>query len=235
MFWDPNFTDFTASTTDSIDFGWSGPNNYFDTNLFPRQMIPRVESWIATAYQGKKTAAPGYSISEYDFGGTCDTAIEGGVAEADLLGVFGREGLFGATMWPLQSVLETGSSTLALYSVAAFDLYRNYDGKGSVVGDTAVYASTPDVEHTSIYAFTSSTQTGEVDLVAVNKTADSLPFVATLANAPSLTQATAYQLVAGTIGVTLAAGSPPTVTCSGGNFYVTYTMPATSATTIILH
>jgi hypothetical protein len=234
MFWDPNFTDFTASTTDSIDFGWSGPNNYFDTNLFPRQMIPRVEGWIATAYQGKKTAAPGYSISEYDFGGMCDTAIEGGVAEADLLGVFGREGLFGATMWPLQSVLETGSSALALYSVAAFDLYRNYDGKGSVVGDTAVYASTPDVEHTSIYAFTSSTQAGEVDLVAVNKTADSLPFVATLANAPSLTQATAYQLVAGTIGVTLAAGSPPTVTCSGGTIYVTYTMPATSATTIIL-
>jgi hypothetical protein len=232
LFWDPSFTELSASQTDSIDFTWSGQNNDFDTNLYPRQMIPRIEGWIATAYQGAKTATPGFSISEYDMGE--ETVIEGGVAEADLLGVFGREGLFGATMWPQETVVPTGSTMLANYAVAAFDLYRNYDGKGSVVGDTAVYASTPDVEDTSIYAFSSSTQAGDVDLVAINKTAAPLPFVATLANAPPLTQATAYQLVNGTIGVTAVAGSTASVTCSDGSIYVAYTMPATSATTIVL-
>jgi hypothetical protein len=233
MFWDPNFTDFSTSTTDSIDFGWSGQNNYFDTDLYPRQMIPRVQGWISTAYKDAKTAAPGYSISEYDVG--CETAIEGGVAEADLLGVFGREGLFGATMWPLKTVSTTSPTTLMNYPVAAFDLYRNYDGKGAIVGDTAVYASTPDVADTSIYAFTSSTQSGEVDLVAINKTASPLPFVAAVANAPALSRASAYQLVSGApIGVTVATGSAPAVACNGGGCSVSYTMPATSATTIIL-
>ena len=230
MFWDPNFTDFSASATDSIDYGWSGPNNYFDTNLYPRQMIPRLLGKIATAY-GTKTAAPGLSFSEYNPG--CETQIEGGVAEADLLGVFGREGVFAATAWPLQTITN-GSNQLENFLVAAYDLYRNYDGKGSVVGDTTVAASTSDVEHTSVYAFAHSTDSSRVDLVAINKTNAALPVTIDIASAPALTEATLYELAAAKTGVVAASGSPPTVTCAACNCTFSYTLPAMSATTLVL-
>jgi hypothetical protein len=227
LFWDPNFTDYTASQVGAIDFGYD--NSAIDSAVYPREMIPRVLGWIANAYASNPAMAPGYSISEYDMG--CEAQIEGGVAEADLLGVFGREGLFGATMWPLETVTTNG--TLANYPIAAFDLYRNYDGSGGSVGDTAVSAITSDAPDTSVYAFTSSIHTGQVDVVAINKLGSSAPVTITIAHAPSLATVSAYHLIDGTIGVTLVTG-PPSVSCSGGSCTLNYTMPATSATTIAL-
>jgi mannan endo-1,4-beta-mannosidase len=173
--------------------------------------------------------APQYSISEYDIG--CENQIEGGVAEADLLGVFGREGLFAATIWPLTAVVN--GSALVNYPIAAFDIYRNYDGAGSVVGDTTVYAATSDVADTSVYAFTSSSHAGEVDLVLINKLSTKTSVAITIEHAPTLTTAKAYNLVTGTVGVTSASTSP-TVACNVGGCTATYTMPATSATTLVL-
>jgi hypothetical protein len=229
MFWDPSFTDFTASATDSIDYGWSGQNNYFDTNLYPRQMIPRLQGKVATAY-GTKTAPPGLSFSEYNPG--CETEIQGGVAEADLLGIFGREGVFAATAWPLKQILN--GTQLTNFLVAAYDLYRNYDGKGSVVGDTTVMAVTSDVEHSSIYAFAHSDDASKVDLVAINKTNAPLPVAIDLADAPMLTGATLYELSAAKTAVVAASGTPPAVTCVSCNCTLSYTLPAMSVTTLVL-
>jgi Glycoside hydrolase family 44 len=231
MFWDPNFKDFTAAQTDSIDYGWSGQNNYFDTSLYPRQMIPRLLGKISTAYTGKSTAAPGLSFSEYNAG--CETTIEGGVAQADLLGIFGREGVYAATAWPLKTV--ANGATLVNYLVAAYDSYRNYDGKGTVVGDTTVGATTSDVEDTSVYAFAHSTDASLVDVVAINKTSASLSFTVNIANAPALTAATLYELTSAKVGVTAVGGTAPSVTCAAGTCSLTYTMPALSVTTIALH
>ncbi len=229
LFWDPNFTEYTESQTSAIDFGYD--NSVIDSTVYPREMIPRVLGWIANAYAGNAAMAPGFSISEYDMG--CEAQIEGGVAQADLLGVFGREGLFGATMWPLKTVASTDGKTLENYPVAAFDLYRNYDGSGGSVGDTAVYATTSDVPDTSVYAFTSSSQAGEVDVVAINKLASPTTVTLSIAHAPSLTKVSLYNLVNGTIGVSTVSG-PPSVSCSGGSCTINYTMPATSATTLVL-
>jgi hypothetical protein len=228
MFWDPKLTAFSASTTDSIDFGWSGQNNYFDTAMYPRQMIPRLLGKIATAYGA--AAAPGLSFSEYNAG--CETQIEGGVAEADLLGVFGREGLYAATAWPLKPI--TSGSALTNYLVAAFDLYRNYDGKGAVVGDTTVLASTSDVTNTSVYAFTHSGTPNAVEVVAVNKNAAPVTVAVDVASAPALTTTTLYQLTSGKVGVVAAGGAAPAPSCTGGTCTLTVTLPATSATTIVL-
>jgi cytochrome c biogenesis protein CcdA len=229
MFWDPNFTDFSASTTDSIDFGWSGLNGYFDTQLYPRQMIPRILGKIATAYSGKATPAPGLSFSEYNAG--CETVIQGGVAEADLLGVFGREGVYAATAFPLSGTTTNGQ--LTNYLVAAYDLYRNYDGSGSTVGDTAVYAQTSDVEDTSVYAFVHSNQVAGAEIVAINKAASSLAVTIHIASAPMLTAVTVYHLVTGKAGV-VAVSAAPAMTCASGACNVTYTLPPTSATTLVL-
>jgi hypothetical protein len=231
MYWDPNFTDFTASQTDAIDYGWSGQNNYFDTNLYPRQMIPRLAQKIATAYSGKSTPAPGLSISEYNPG--CETVIQGGIAEADLLGVFGREGVFAAMAWPLKSVTDSNNK-LVNYLVAAYDLYRNFDGKGAVVGDTTVLAKTSDDEKTSVYAFAQSNDASRVDLVAVNKTSAALPVTVQIANAPGIKTATAYELAGATAGIAPASGTAPAVECTCTTCSVTYTLPAMSATTIAL-
>jgi hypothetical protein len=230
MFWDPSFKDFTAAQTDSIDFGWSGQNDYFDTALYPRQMIPRLQGKIATAYSGNATAAPGLSFSEYNAG--CETTIEGGVAEADLLGIFGREGVYAATAWPLQTVTSNGA--LVNYLVAAYDLYRSYDGKGSTVGDTTVNATTTDVEDTSVYAFAHSNDASAVDVVGINKTSAAVTVTVTIANSPAVKTATLYQLVTGKAGVVAVGGTAPTPSCSGTTCTLDVTLPSLSATTIVL-
>ena len=230
MFWDPTFKDFTASASDSIDYGWSGQNNYFDTDLYPRQMIPRMLAKIGTAYAGNSTAAPGLSFSEYDVG--CEGVIQGGVAEADVLGVFGREGVYSATAWPLKSITND-SKQLVSYLVAAYDLYRNYDGNGAVVGDMTVNALTTDIEKTSVYAFAHSGDASAVDVVAINKTSGALPVTIQIASAPALSTAKAYDLVDGKVAV-VAVATGPTVSCSAGTCSLTYTLPAMSATTLVL-
>jgi hypothetical protein len=225
MFWDPSYTSLSAAATDAIDFGWSGVNDYFDTKWYPRQMVPRLLGKIATAYPSGGTAAPGLSFSEYNSG--CETAIAGGVAEADDLGIFGREGVFAASAWPLQ-----GSATTN-YLVAAFDAYRNYDGAGAVVGDTAVSAVTSNVEETSVYAFAHSTDAAAVDLVFLNKTNASTTVSIAIKNAPALAKTSAYNLVNGKPAV-VALSASPSVSCGGTTCAIGYTMPAMSVTTLVV-
>ncbi|HEY2517890.1 MAG TPA: glycoside hydrolase family 44 protein [Polyangiaceae bacterium] len=224
MFWDPGYTSLSAAATDTIDFGWSGPNGYFDSKWYPRQVIPRLLGKIDAAYASGSLPAPGLSFSEYNSG--CETQIAGGVAEADNLGIFGREGVFAATAWPLQ-----GSSTTN-YLVAAFDSYRNYDGQGTAVGDTAVSAATNDPTKTSVYAFAHSDDPAQVDLVFLNKTNAAITAGINVAHAPAATKASLYHLVNGQLAV-VATGTTP-LACSGGSCSLTYAMPAMSVTTLTL-
>jgi mannan endo-1,4-beta-mannosidase len=222
LFWDPNYTSLSASQVDQIDMGYSTGD--FDNNWYPREIIPRILGKIANAYPAGGTPAPGVSFSEYNCG--CETSIEGGIAEADLLGVFGREGAFAATAWPLQD--PSGN-----YLVGAFAVYRNYDGNSSVVGDTAVRANTSDVTNTSVYAFAHSNNSAALDVVEINKTNSSKTTSLQIANASAFTQVTAYHLVNGSTSMS-AVSSAPSISCSGGSCTLNYTMPAMSATTLIL-
>jgi hypothetical protein len=135
----------------------------------------------------------------------------------------------------------TTGSTLENYLVVAFNLYRNYDGQGSTVGDTTVYAQTSDVEHASVYAFGHSTDPTKMEVVAIDKTSSVMPVTFQIASAPALSTATAYELVTaasaadGGIGVDPApAKAAPEVTCAGSDCTVTCTLPALSASTIVL-
>ena len=99
----------------------------------PPYLIPRMKQWVANDYPGTKTA-----ITEYNWGALND--ITGAIAQADLLGIFGREGLDLATIWApqirilLQAPPDPG--------VFAFKMYLNYDGNGSQFGETSVSATT---------------------------------------------------------------------------------------------
>ncbi len=222
LFWDPNATDISATDTNSLDFNY-GDHSYWDQYWYPRQVIPRLSRKIAAAFGSTSVRAPALSFSEYNPG--CESAISGGVAEADLLGIFGREGAFAATAWPLQSLTNN-------YLVAAFALYRNYDGAGAVVGDTTVRATTSDDKSTSIYAFVHSDSPQQVELVAINKQGTAQTASIQIASSPVYTTATLYHLVGGSSDVAAAGDATPS--CSAGTCTLQLSLPPTSATTIVL-
>jgi hypothetical protein len=202
-FWDPSYA--TPDTTyDYID-GYK-----------PRVMIPRMMSKIEKNYPGTLLA-----FTEYNDG--CEDSIAGGVAEADILGIFGQYGVFGATAWPLKDT-SPGKNWL----LGGYDAYRNYDGAGKTVGSLAVNTKTSDAVSTSVYAFAHSDQPG-IELVLINKTTAAITSTVRISNACTLTTAKTYQLTSASSAMT-AGGAAITI----ANNAFSFSLPATSVTTIEL-
>lgn len=120
-------------------------------------LIPLMRHWVDTYYY------PGtpLGITEYSWGG--DTLMSGATAQADVLGIFGREGLDIATRWG------TLDPSMPVYK--AFKLYRNYDGNGAAFGATSIAASAPDPDTVSAFA---ALREGDhaLTLVVINKQLD---------------------------------------------------------------
>jgi hypothetical protein len=124
----------------------------------PIRLIPWLLEKINDRYPGTKL-----SITEYDFGGA--DHISGGLAQADVLGVFGREGLYLGNYWGNGP----GNGALPGYIKSAFRLFRNYDGKKGTFGDTAVAATPADQGKASIYAATDTKRKGLLTVLVINK------------------------------------------------------------------
>jgi hypothetical protein len=131
----------------------------------PTQLIPRMKSLVAANYPGTKTA-----ITEYNWGALND--INGALAQADVLGIFGREGLDLATLWAPPTAAQPGAY--------AFRMFRNFDGAGGQFGDTGVKATSTDQDQLSVYAATRPD--GTVTLVIINKTGQTLTSPVNFAN-----------------------------------------------------
>lgn len=123
------------------------------------QLLPRMRAWVDQNYPGTKLA-----ISEYNWGGA--EHINGALAQADVLGIFGREGLDAAMLF--------GAFGIDQPLAYAFRMYRNYDGAGAQFGTTHVRASSADQDTLAIYA-AQRAQDGALTLMVVNKTASSQP------------------------------------------------------------
>src|SRR6185436_17896024 len=106
----------------------------------------------------------------YNFGGV--EHINGSVTQAEVLGIFGREGLDLATMWDPPTATQP-----AAY---AFRMYRNYDGQGHMFGDTGVQATSSDQSKLSVYAATRTD--GALTVMVINKTTGGLTATLNLAN-----------------------------------------------------
>jgi hypothetical protein len=117
------------------------------------KLIPRMKDWVAAYYPGTKIG-----ITEYNWG--AEPYINGGTAQADILGIFGREGLDLATRWT------TPSSSTPTYK--AMKMYRNYDGNKSGFGDISVSASGLNPDNTSTFAAVRSSD-GAITLMVINK------------------------------------------------------------------
>ncbi len=124
----------------------------------PVRLIPRMRDWVNQHYPGTKLA-----ISEYNWGALDE--MNGALAQADVLGVFGREGLDLATLWAPPASDAPGAF--------AFRIYRNYDGAGSQFGDVSVQASSSNQDQLAVYAAQRSSDHG-LTLVVINKTTDNL-------------------------------------------------------------
>lgn len=121
----------------------------------PVDLIPRLEGWAAQDDPGVKVG-----ISEYSFGG--EQSASGAVALAEALGSFGQQGLYLADYWTYPPL---GSP-----AAAAFELYRDYDGRGSTFGATSVPVR---VSQAGVRAYASvhrsGPQKGEDDVVLTNE------------------------------------------------------------------
>jgi hypothetical protein len=117
-------------------------------------LVPRLRAWIDQAYPGTKLA-----ISEYSWGGEKDPS--GAVALAQVLGIFGRDGVDLAAYWMFPPPLSPVG--------AAFRLYRNYDGRGATFGDVSLPAAAGKAGVAAFAARHSGSR--ELDVVLVNQSA----------------------------------------------------------------
>jgi hypothetical protein len=134
VFWDTNYVD--PSWIDNIIM-----------------LIPRMKSWVATYYPGTKIG-----VTEYNWG--AESSINGATAQADILGIFGREGLDLATRWT------TPDPSTPTYK--AIKVYRNYDGNKSTFGDTSIQTTVPNPDILSAFSAI-RTSDGALTLMVINK------------------------------------------------------------------
>lgn len=176
--WDPTYTDASGQ--------FPQPNYVTDSNYTAScsppqqspQLIPMMRTWVVNDYPGTKLA-----IDEYNWGGM--ESINGALAQADILGIFGREGLDVGTMWP------TTDPSLQIPGMMAFQVYRNYDGAKSTFGDTALASTSANQGALSVYAAL-RTKDNMVTVVVVNKTYGDLTSTVSLANLAPNGPALAY-------------------------------------------
>jgi len=112
-----------------------------------------MKNWVATYYPGIRTG-----ITEYNWG--AEGHINGATAQADVLGIFGREGLDLATRWTAVAVTNIVHQ--------AMKMYRNYDGRDSTFGDTSVSATGPNPDNVSTFAALRSSDNA-LTLMVINK------------------------------------------------------------------
>lgn len=130
----------------------------------PVSLIPRLRGWVDRHYR----AGTPIGLTEYSWG--ADAHMSGATAQADLLGIFGREGLDYAARW--------GTPALGSPAAEAFRLFRNYDGQRSTWGDRSlpVVGDAPD----SLAVFAATRADGALTVMLVHKRVDTTPVTVTL-------------------------------------------------------
>jgi len=196
--WDSNYVDETWLADDSR------------TKII--YLIPRLRSWVTTNYPGTLIG-----ITEYNWG--AETSINGATAQADVYGIFGREGLDLGERWALPP---TNSVTFK-----AMQMYRNYDGNKSTFGDTSVYAGGPNPDGVAAFAAQRSTDNALTLMVINKEIGTNVPVTIALTNFPAGGLADVWQLTSANSISHLA-----NVTFTGNSF--SNTLPAQSITLYVV-
>jgi glycosyl hydrolase family 44 len=189
------------------------PNYVDETWINDRvRLIPRLKGWVSTYSPGTPVG-----ITEYNWG--AEGHINGATAQADIYGIFGREGLDMAARWT------TPDPTTPTYK--AMKMYRNYDGSKSAFGDTSVAAAVPNPDNVSAFAAVRSPDDA-LTVMAVNKQlSGSAPITVNVANYAGTGPVRAWQLTSAN-----AITRPADVAYGGNSFSAT--LPAQSVTLFVL-
>ncbi|AGP39841.1 hypothetical protein SCE1572_38325 [Sorangium cellulosum So0157-2] len=186
----------------------------------PIRLIPRMRKWVDQSYPGTKLA-----ITEYNFGAL--DHINGALTQADVLGIFGREGLDLATLW-WYSDENQPSFNLTHPAAFAFRMYRNYDGAQNGFGDISVQATSSSHERLSVYAARRSTDNA-LTLMVINKTGLPLTSPLDLSGFTPSGNAKVYRYGEANLN---AIVNVPDVPVSNTGFTATY--PANSITLLVI-
>ena len=193
--WDPNYLD----------------ESYLGDNGEKIDLIPRLKGWVNQYYPNTLVA-----VNEYSFG--AEGHINGATAQADALGIFGREGLDMACRWEVPA---TGSP-----AYNAIKMYRNYDGAKSTFGDMSVKADVTQPDNLAAFAAMRSAS-GELTVMVINKIAADTPVSINLANFTPGATAQVWQLTAANT-ITQLAG------VNIANATLTTTVPMQSITLFVI-
>jgi len=195
--WDPSY----------VDESWIG-----DVEGGIVRLIPRLKEWTANNYPGTKVG-----ITEYNWG--AESHINGGTTQADILGIFGREGLDVGVRWV------TPEAQSPAYK--AFKMYRNYDGNQSRFGDLTVSTTAPSPDDVSAFAALRSSDRKLTVMLVAKRLTDTTPVTVSLANYLPSGPAQRWQLDAGNTITQLA-----NVSLSGTSYSLS--VPAQSITLLVI-
>ncbi|HUB51237.1 MAG TPA: glycoside hydrolase family 44 protein [Terracidiphilus sp.] len=222
VFWDPTYT----------DPNYPQPNYTTDSNytsscnvpLQAPQLIPMAQAWVAADYPGTKIA-----FTEYNWGG--QENVNGAVAQADILGIFGKYGLDLATLWG------PPDPTTQVPGLMAFEIYRNYDGNNSMFGDTALNSNSANQGQLAVYG-AQRTSDNAITVMVINKTYGPLSSTLSLENftATGSTMAQVYQYSNANLNAITQPAAVAVTPPSGGETTstVSYTFPAQSITLFVI-
>jgi len=142
------------------------------------------------------------------------------VAQADVLGIFGREGLDLATLWGPPDAAQPGAY--------AFRMYRNYDGQHHTFGDTSVRAISADQSKVAVYAAQRSSDNALTIMVINKSLTQTLTSSIGLSSTDPITRAAVYRYSAANLNAIVRQGDQ---IISGSNFSATF--PAHSITLFV--
>jgi hypothetical protein len=179
----------------------------------PIRLLPRLKDKIAAHYPGTQLA-----FTEWNYGGGND--ISGAVACADVLGIFGRDGVGLATYWKLNGT--------EAYADAAIAGYRNFDGASGAFGDTSLEAISSSDALASIYASVDAANPSRTVLVAINKDTVAHTAALRLAHPVQYAHLEVHTLTSASSSWVAAAA----VDAKATNAFV-YTLPALSVSVLV--
>jgi hypothetical protein len=208
-------TNDTDTSEEHIRGRMQAPRFLWDPSYNSNPLLPRIQNSINTYNPGT-----GIAVTEWAFGGY--NHVSGGIATADVLGIWGKYGLFAASYWTLK--------TESLYPNAAYRLYRNYDGSRSTFGDTKISASLSNRIDSSLYASTFAADPAKVSMIVLNKNM-TIPIAGTFTiDSPrQFTSGRVWAFDAG--GYTITERTP--ISSIAGNTF-TYEIPPLTACHIVL-
>lgn len=197
--WDPTY----------IDESWISDTQ---TGGVAVNLIGRMKGWVNAYYPGTKLA-----ITEYNWGAL--GTINGALAQADVLGIFGQEGVDLATLWSPPEADDPGAF--------AFRMYRNYDGLGHKFGETRILSASADQGKLAIYAAQRSDLV--LTILVINKTGDSLTSSLSLSGFTPATTAQVYRYSGANLNAIVAQAAQ---VVGPNGFSATY--PANSITLFVI-